>query len=383
MLNLMGWQRLFALAPYGDDWKARTRIFQQHFNSSTTVKYRPTLLTAAHLLLSNIRKRQDAFLEHFRHLAAYSIMGVTYGIEVRAQDDRYLEVAERGTRCLARAIKAGGHAVDVLPFLRYLPAWAPGAQFKRDAIEWSKDVTAMLDVPFEFVEQNLNGGVQNTSAVGTVLRDIEQSEDQSGAKEVARDAFGTAYVGGANTAYGALTIFTLAMLKYPHVQVKGQEHIDHVVGRERLPDFSDREALPYITAIVQEVLRWIVISPLAVPHRLTVDDEYEGCHFRAGSLFVGNAWAILHDETRYPDPEAFMPERYLAPDGKLDENAPDPTEACFGYGRRMCPGRQFALEEIWIAVVSLLAAFSIEKAIDEFGAIIEPSGEDMTASGAV
>ena len=58
-------------------------------------------------------------------------------------------------------------------------------------------------------------------------------------------------------AYGALNIFTLAMLKYPHVQVKAQEYIDHVVGRERLPDFSDRDALPYITAIVQEILRYV------------------------------------------------------------------------------------------------------------------------------
>ena len=49
----------------------------------------------------------------------------------------------------------------------------------------------------------------------------------------------------------------------------------------------------------------------------------------------------------------------------------------------MCPGRLFALDETGIAVANLLAAFSIEKAVDEFGTVIEPNGEDMTASGAV
>lgn len=45
------------------------------------------------------------------------------------------------------------------------------------------------------------------------------------------------------------------MVRHPEVQVKAQRLLDSVVGRERLPDFSDREKLPYIDFIVQELYR--------------------------------------------------------------------------------------------------------------------------------
>lgn len=53
----------------------------------------------------------------------------------------------------------------------------------------------------------------------------------------------------------ALTTFVLAMLMHPDAQRAAHEELDRVVGHERLPSFEDREALPYITAIIKEVIR--------------------------------------------------------------------------------------------------------------------------------
>lgn len=53
----------------------------------------------------------------------------------------------------------------------------------------------------------------------------------------------------------ALSSFVLAVLLHPEVQVKGQEELDRVLGHSRLPEFSDRKDLPYICAIVKELLR--------------------------------------------------------------------------------------------------------------------------------
>ena len=52
-----------------------------------------------------------------------------------------------------------------------------------------------------------------------------------------------------------LQTFMLAMTLYPEAQRKGQEEIDRVVGNDRLPDFEDRENLPYVDAIYKECLR--------------------------------------------------------------------------------------------------------------------------------
>lgn len=49
----------------------------------------------------------------------------------------------------------------------------------------------------------------------------------------------------------------LAMTRNQDVLKKAQEELDRVVGRERLPDFSDRESLSYVNALVEEVYRWV------------------------------------------------------------------------------------------------------------------------------
>ncbi len=45
------------------------------------------------------------------------------------------------------------------------------------------------------------------------------------------------------------------MLKYPEIQRRAQEEVDSVVGRGRLPEFSDIEQLTYVAAVMKEVLR--------------------------------------------------------------------------------------------------------------------------------
>ena len=54
----------------------------------------------------------------------------------------------------------------------------------------------------------------------------------------------------------------LAMLQHPEVQERAQAEIDAVVGTSRLPDFDDRPNLPYVEAILMELLRMYPVAPL-------------------------------------------------------------------------------------------------------------------------
>ncbi|KAJ6538157.1 cytochrome P450, partial [Mycena sp. CBHHK59/15] len=77
--------------------------------------------------------------------------------------------------------------------------------------------------------------------------------------------------------------FFKAMVLYPDVQAKAQSEIDAVVGNDRLPSFSDREHLPYVTVLVLEVMRWHCLHK-AIPHRVTEDNIHDGWFFPKGSL---------------------------------------------------------------------------------------------------
>jgi cytochrome P450 len=51
------------------------------------------------------------------------------------------------------------------------------------------------------------------------------------------------------------------MMLYPDVQKRAQAELDDVVGQDRFPTFEDRDKLPYIAAIMQEVTRWAPVAP--------------------------------------------------------------------------------------------------------------------------
>ena len=87
------------------------------------------------------------------------------------------------------------------------------------------------------------------------------------------------------------------MTMFPEAQRKAQAELDNVVGPDRLPTFEDRDSLPYLNAVLQETLRWHPVLPIAIPHKTTEDDTYNGYHIPAGTVLIPNNWCV---EVRYP-----------------------------------------------------------------------------------
>ena len=63
--------------------------------------------------------------------------------------------------------------------------------------------------------------------------------------------------GGADTTLSAVETFILAMINFPEIQLKAQEELDRVVERSRLPSFADEADMPYLSAVVKEVFRFV------------------------------------------------------------------------------------------------------------------------------
>ena len=90
---------------------------------------------------------------------------------------------------------------------------------------------------------------------------------------------------------------------------------------------------------------------------------------------------MLHDPNVYEHPDKFNPDRFLQESSsggselKLDHEVPNPMDAAFGFGRRICPGRHMTYESLWMSVASFVAVFDIKKSVDEQGNEITPSDE--------
>lgn len=82
-------------------------------------------------------------------------MNISYGLTVLEYDDPYITNAEESLRGLSEAGVPGAFLVDLLPILKHVPAWFPGAGFKRKAAHYAVVNTDLVDLPFKAVKREL------------------------------------------------------------------------------------------------------------------------------------------------------------------------------------------------------------------------------------
>ncbi|KAI9453322.1 CyP450 monooxygenase [Lactarius psammicola] len=345
IVELMGFGWSLGFTPYNEWWKHSRRLFHKHFQPSAVPQFRPKKLKAAH-----------GFLQKLLEVAGSTILDIAYGLDIRTSDDPYLKRAEECLAILDKAGNPGSFLVDIIPALKYVPEWMPGASFKRKAREWRGVAERFYTIPFDFVKQSMADGTAKSSFTSLALRDITENDDRAYQEELIKSLGGTMYT------VSLILTFFLAMLMNPAAQAKAQEEIDRVIGTDRLPTFDDEPKLPFVSALSKEVFRWQQVAPFAIPHRLMEDDVYNGYFLPKNSIILGNAWAILHDDRLFPDPFTFKPERFTDPN--VDPRVPAAVDYAFGFGRRVCPGRWMAHSFIFIVVASAVRD----------GRVIEPTG---------
>ncbi|PFH53736.1 hypothetical protein AMATHDRAFT_78864 [Amanita thiersii Skay4041] len=363
--ELVGWTWDMAHMPYSERWKMHRRVFHQSFQPRAIPEYFPILRHSAASLVHNLAINPEEYVGHIRQFAGGVVLRVTYGYNAKSRHDDYLQLVKEAMEPLMQSVHAGSFYVDFIPALKYIPSWFPGAEFKRKAKGWALSALRLRESPFQSVKDSIANGRCMPCFVSKQLEKA-QNEDNLVLEEVVKNCAGIAYVAGSDTGVSLLESWFLAMITFPEAQARAQKELDAVVGSDRLPDFSDRASLPYLDAMLLETLRWNPPAPLGMPHNTRQDDIYEGYFIPKGTTVIANHWAILQNEEIYPEPQRFLPERFLPQEGR--KSLLDPIiGGVFGFGRRICPGRYLALSSAWLAKAHVLACFEVRCAIDEHG----------------
>ncbi|TVU41540.1 hypothetical protein EJB05_15068, partial [Eragrostis curvula] len=102
------------------------------------------------------------------------------------------------------------------------------------------------------------------------------------------------------------------LLRNPDVLAKATAELDSVVGRGRLVTEADVPSLPYLDAVVKEVMRLHPAAPLLVP-RLSREatTTVDGYDIPAGTRVFVNVWAIGRDPATWAASAEFRPERFF------------------------------------------------------------------------
>ncbi len=69
--------------------------------------------------------------------------------------DPYVELVDTAMGRAAGFVQPGTYLVDIIPALRHLPSWFPGAGFKKFAASCSKELNDLADIPYNFVKEQM------------------------------------------------------------------------------------------------------------------------------------------------------------------------------------------------------------------------------------
>lgn len=355
--ELVGWKNGTALRNDGPQLKEIRRLFAQEIGTKDRLeRFAPmTQVKVARFLCRLLDEKQpEKLLSHLQTLIGSIILDVTYGYDVKDNTDSLISLVARVTEEFSASSVPAANFVDALPWLSYLPSWLPGFHFKTIASQMRSRLEKMVETPFSYVRDQVRSG---TARVSFVASNLEKKKLTANHEHVLKWAAASMYSGGADTTVSIISQFLLFMSIFPEAQAKAQAEIDAVIGQARLPTLADRSQLPYVEAMVKEVLRFGRIAPQGVPHRSRENDIHNGYYIPQNSVIVTNIEAMSRDEQKYRNPNKFDPLRFTGQEPELD-----PINYMFGFGRRICPGRFFAFNNMFIICATILAVMKVSPA---------------------
>ncbi|KAI0273355.1 cytochrome P450 [Gloeopeniophorella convolvens] len=355
-----------ALARSTDLWRRMRRAAQDSFSKNVVKNYHEIQAREAIFLAHSVLADPVDMDKHMRRTSASMIMSVVYDLPPIEVDDNpnVAKINKHNERVLATT-QPGAHWVEFFPWLKHVPSRF--AKWKRTAEQYHQEANTMFHELFSKVQNDVNE-IDRPSMSATLI----QQQKRFGLSNVETVwTAGDMFTAASETTAGGLMWWCAAMLAYPETQVRAQGELDAVVGRGRLPSFADFPHLPYIQAMVKEVLRWRPSVRLGVPHVSISDDWYEGVFIPRGTLVIPNIWQCNHDPALYgADAARFNPARFLDKAGGLVPGPPDAREEghmAYGYGRRACVGKYLANNSLFIDIATLLWAMKFERKKDAKG----------------
>ncbi|KAI0841507.1 cytochrome P450 [Hypoxylon sp. FL0890] len=166
---------------------------------------------------------------------------------------------------------------------------------------------------------------------------------------------------GSETSSVAETAVVYHLLTHPDIYMKLQEEIRTTFKNSEDIKLQDvLHKLPYLDAVVQETLR--IHAPLANGFTRYVSEKNGamicGKCVPQGTVVTINHYCSNTSASNFRDPMEFIPERWMG-DARYANDKRDVVQP-FSVGPRNCPGQQFALYNIKLALTHLLWRFDLK-----------------------
>lgn len=327
----------------GDFWRRQRRLAQPAFHRHRINEYAPTMLECADIKARDWRDGEtrniaEEMMELTLEAAVRTLFGTTLPGEAQ-------QVGRAMTFLMRYSLRRARSPMRI-------PAGWPTPKNKRAA----KEFDFLDSLVYRIIDERKaqGNGHRHHDLLSLLMGAMDEDGTQMTPRQL-RDETMTLFLAGHETTALTLSWTWYLLGRNPAAAARLHEELDGVLGG-REPGVSDLERLPYLNAVISEVLR--MYPPAYIMARTSIaPSSIGGYEFPTGSTIMVSQWVMHRDPRYYDDPDTFRPERWL--DG-LADRLPAGAYFPFGDGPRRCIGQGFALLESALVIASLAQKFRFE-----------------------
>ncbi|KAI1610853.1 3-hydroxyphenylacetate 6-hydroxylase [Exophiala viscosa] len=340
-------------SPFSESLKRRRKGAASALNKPSVATYIPHIDVETRDFLQEFLTYGDSGkkpvdpMPMIQRLSLSLALTLNWGTRMASQNDKLFGEITHVEEEVSKFRSTTGNLQDYLPLLRLNP-------FNFGKVH-AREMRQRRDVYLKKLNDDLDDrmakGTHKPCIQANIILDKEAKLNQEELISISL----TMLSGGLDT-LTTLVAWSMALLaQRPDIQEKALKEIRAVYPEDQiLCDANDDQSIPYICALVRELLRFYTVLRLSLPRGTVKDVVYNGHTIPSGSVVFLNAWSCNMDDEVWTDPEVFRPERWL--------EQPDAPLFTYGLGYRMCAGSLLANREMYTIYLRMLSAFDIQDA---------------------
>lgn len=341
-------------ADYGDHWRQVKKLCVVHLlNAKKVLSFKSLREQQVAVMVESIRRSATeggGVVDLSRALYEFSngtiIRGVSGSQSSSSTVASFREMLDEATSLI------GGFQIDdAFPSLWWI-GLLTGMDRKLRALfrKWDSFLNGVVDGPRE----------GNDDGFVDVLLSLQKdpAHEHVLPKEVIKAITMDMNAAGTDTSYTVMEWIMSEFIRHPELLQRAKTEVTSVSNGKTFVPEEDLNQMPFLKAMIKESLRIHPPAPLLFPHKTTEDVLLHGYHIPKNTRVLINVWSLARDPNWWKSPGEFMPDRFM--DSAVDYKGQHYQFLPFGSGRRICPGMQFAMASVEVAVANLLYLFDWE-----------------------
>ena len=309
----------------GEVWKRHRRIIQPVF-------HRSRMAAMADRMAQVGEQRITGWADHEGHPVDIAVEMMQLALEVISQTMFTVSMAQHIDQ-ISHALRVSlKYAFDSFHNPLRLPSWVPTQRNR----EFRSVMQFMDGLIYGLLAERRRTGATHGDLLDLLLQARDEETGIGLTDQELRDEALTIFAAGHETTANALAWTWYLLATHPEAKARFYEEVDRVL-QGRTPNADDLQHLPYTRAIFDESIRLYPPAP-AVQRKAATSTTVGGLPLPAGALVLVGTYNLHRHPAFWPNPDQFLPERWL--DG--EQPAARYAYLPFGAGPRACVGIHFA-----------------------------------------